>query len=599
MSQKRADKNRKRKRRKQSSGHLRPVREPDLLDGIEQALRDPHPLALVSMVSAMFSLTDARGRDPFDEHDEPVERDTLIESFIEIDNRQTTAILHVLAVLVDDELTAARVRKELATRRHPVPDWLADLHRTELTDVVEIVHVLGDGDDILIGMRFPGGAEGTALIYIDHNLGTVVKDAFVLEAPVAEVVATHRDKVADPDTTFRDLAPADARTRITDAIEHGAQVYPPLETDSWPTCRPLVEWLVRQLPAGGRGYERPEWTDAATARLSDEFFASPYGAKLDDGDRRALLDSILWFGIDYGPGDPLRWSPVNVEIILTDWIPRKIVADVAYLSKAPNLLRAFIRCCHDRRGIRAALTTETLEAVDRWEPEYQRLIRSPRPQGAHAIAAALQQAAASAGDDPYGADPYDDDQYDDFLDELDIPPYPELVLESLDRAVGGRQALLNLDATPLPDEDFEWSGIPEDIHGAVGEVLALCDACSADLFDTEFRTACRRFLSRAAAGDPIAFRRRNAKASIGAATICWVIAKANGLIGWYGAGMQVKELTAYFGAASSSQRAGVFLRAAGMDNQLYGAMDLGTPDLLVSARRSKILRSRDNYLADQ
>jgi len=63
--------------------------------------------------------------------------------------------------------------------------------------------------------------------------------------------------------------------------------------------------------------------------------------------------------------------------------------------------------------------------------------------------------------------------------------------------------------------------------------------------------------------------------------------------------MQVKELTAYFGAASSSQRAGVFLRAAGMDDQLYGAMDLGTPDLLVSARRSEILRSRDNYLADQ
>jgi len=29
---------------------------------------------------------------------------------------------------------------------------------------------------------------------------------------------------------------------------------------------------------------------------------------------------------------------------------------------------------------------ETLESVDRWEPEYQRLIRTPRAQGAEALA---------------------------------------------------------------------------------------------------------------------------------------------------------------------------------------------------------------------
>ena len=82
-----------------------------------------------------------------------------------------------------------------------------------------------------------------------------------------------------------------------------------------------------------------------------------------------------------------------MEILLADWIPRKIVADPAYLSKAPELLRSFIRYCHDR-WIRTALTDETLAAVDQWEPEYQRLIRSSRPQGAAAIAAAVQLAAA-------------------------------------------------------------------------------------------------------------------------------------------------------------------------------------------------------------
>jgi hypothetical protein len=56
------------------------------------------------------------------------------------------------------------------------------------------------------------------------------------------------------------------------------------------------------------------------------------------------------------PGDPQRWSPVAVEILLADWIPRKITARAEQLSKAPDLLRAFIRFCHAEREIRPALT---------------------------------------------------------------------------------------------------------------------------------------------------------------------------------------------------------------------------------------------------
>ena len=98
---------------------------------------------------------------------------------------------------------------------------------------------------------------------------------------------------------------------------------------------------------------------------------------------------MIWFGVDYGPGDPLRWSPVAVEIILVNWIPRKIVADAVYLSKAPELLRAFVRFCHAERGIRTELTRDTLAAIDVYEPDYQRTIRSPRPQGPMALLAAM------------------------------------------------------------------------------------------------------------------------------------------------------------------------------------------------------------------
>jgi hypothetical protein len=340
-------------------------------------------------------------------------------------------------------------------------------------------------------------------------------------------------------------------------------------------CRPLVEWMVRMLPAGGAVPPRPEWSQAACAQLADRFFASEFGVGHDGADQRGLLDSVLWFGTDYGPGDPMRWSPVNVEMLLIDWFPRKIVADPAYLGKLPDLLRAFIRFSHHEHGIGRALTQETLAAVGRWEPEYQRLIRSERLQGPAALLAGLV---------PRTGDP----------DDLSIS---EIVLESLDRSVGGRLQLMALDVEPLPDEPFEWAGVPEDIRPVVQQVLDACDHVADELLDVEHRTAMRRFLSRAAVGDPAAFRRK-ASPLRGAAAVAWVICRANDTVGGYGSGLSVQELLARFDVKGSvSQRAEPLLRANGVDPyHPYGRMDLGAPDLLTSRCRADIIEQRDRYL---
>ncbi len=118
----------------------------------------------------------------------------------------------------------------------------------------------------------------------------------------------------------------------------------------------------------------------------------------------------------------------------------------------------------------------------------------------------------------------------------------------------------------LPDEDFDWSSIAEDIHGKVAEVLELTDACCDELLDVEYRTACRRLLARAAAGDPAVFRRR-ASSATAAAAICWIVGKDNDLFHPAGGGMLVKDLIAHFGLAQSgvSQRAETLMKAAGFD----------------------------------
>lgn len=190
-----------------------------------------------------------------------------------------------------------------------------------------------------------------------------------------------------------------------------------------------------------------------------------------------------------------------------------------------------------------------------------------------------------------------DNEYGDEEDDEEIPT-SEWFLRSLEREVGGRPVLMALDTEPLPDEAFLWAGIPEDIREAVGTVLGECDRVADELFDTdgrhEARTAMRRLLSRVAGGDPAIFRRRASLAK-GAATVAWLILRANEYRHIY-----VKDMTAAFGVSGSlSQRAEPMLRAIGVDPyHRYGAGQLGSPDFLTSTTRASIIRRRDWTLAE-
>lgn len=550
-------------------------RDQELIKGLRRTLRGSEPLGFLAIVSGMLEVTDPRRRNPFAPEQDQFSQDDLVESFVETPYAEATAALTAIRALTTDELLAARIRRELVTRRHPLPDWLAGLDQARVEpDVWFMTHVLGDGDDYLIGVRLQSGHTLSALVYVDHNMGTVVKDAFVVPQPLRELSQLMAQTISDVDQTLSLIDPAMARAVVEEAIAHGALLYPPLESESWPMCRPIVEWMLRMLPVGGVVPERREWTDTERRALADEFFDSPFADGLDDPDNRDLLDSLLWFGTDYGPGDPLRWSPVNVEIILSDWFPRKIVAEPAYLSRLPDLLRAFIRFSHSERGIRASLTEETLQAVDAWEPEYQRVIRSARLQGPAALIAGMLE------------EPIDDDDFD----------YAKYMLESLDEAVGGRVQLMALDDEPLPDEAFEWAGVAEDVQPVVREWLEACDRVADELLDDEHRTAMRRFLSRAAVGDPAIFRRK-ASSARGAAAVAWVIASANDSAGNYSR-LAMQDLLAEFGVTGSvSQRAEPLLRANGVDpHRRYGSMKLGAPDLLTSRKRAEIIRRRDEWL---
>jgi len=125
-----------------------------------------------------------------------------------------------------------------------------------------------------------------AVVFIEHNSGSIVKDAFVVAGPLDEIMAIVRAaRGSDSDLTDRPLSPADAKVRITEAVERGARTLPPAETETWPACRPLVEWMTSLLPDGGTGYERPEWSDDAVddlARLAAMGVYDPEDADPED-----------------------------------------------------------------------------------------------------------------------------------------------------------------------------------------------------------------------------------------------------------------------------------------------------------------------------
>ncbi len=522
------------------------------------------PWELLTLVSVLAAAIERRP--------DPMARDAgptgpsmaeLVGTFIEVERPETSALLAGLSLLTGDQLLATRMQRALRDRENLRPGWLADLADVEVYRCVDNTHILGDGDNINLGARLPGGEELTAVVYVDHNMGTLVKDAFVLPGAIEQVLQRYREATDDPDVVIADMSPGDAKAKLAEAIELSDVTWPPFESETWPGCKPLVQWLLRQLPDGGNGYEHREWEEAELAELKQGFLSSSQARALRDPDHASLADALFWFGSGYAGTDPLRWSPVRVEMLLGDWLPRKVMADADYLAKAPVVLRALIRYSHAERGIRRDLTAETLEAVDEHEPAYQEAIRSPRLQGPAGLLARLS--------------------------------WPDVLLASLARAAGSAEALDQLTTDPLSDEAFDWTGIPDDVRETVAEVLAIVDRVCDAGFDVEHRTAARRLLARVASGDPSVFRRK-ANANHSAAAVCWLVGKANDLFTPLRGGWLVKDFLACFGikSGSVSQRAMAYLKAAGFVEHTYGDIDLAA-DLLVSRRRERIIELRDRY----
>ncbi|MBJ7339240.1 hypothetical protein [Mycolicibacterium sp.] len=368
--QARRDARRSKARRGRAAGQDAPEEVP-LVDEVREALAGGDPMDLLGLVSMVIVATAPQPELPrAPETEEILGLDELVDAFIDVRVAETTALLAVLGELVmDDDVLRDRCRREVETRTDDLPPWLAALAQTTVHEAVRMTHVLGDGDEVLLGVRLADGGEMTCAIHIDHLEMSEVKDAFFVPNSLDAVVDIARASNTDPDTSFVDLDLSEARARLEAALEQHLAMFPPADSDTWPACRPLVQWLTRLMPDDFTG-DVAQRHSTHTEALVDRFFASVAGMAFDDVHHRALLDVC----IDEGTGDALRWSAMRLRQLLGDVVADPGAIPVDPQLNVPELLRAFVPFAHAESGIRQELTAEALAAIDESADGYRELV---------------------------------------------------------------------------------------------------------------------------------------------------------------------------------------------------------------------------------
>lgn len=315
-----------------------------------------HPVHLLSVACLMIHVAK---REP----DETNRLHNILTNLIGVRDRETTALLAVVAeLLIDDPTSQSRCRDELAERDEHLPRWIAALPQIDVYRAVRRTHAFGDIDELVVGIRLDGRHEMTIAVMLDHNMWSSIVDAGVLSDPIDEVLAQMAEMSSDNDVF--EISRVDARAWIEHALDEPS-VAP--ESDAWPFYRPLVQWLVSQLPEGGEHRSHTgDWE--SDKELCDRFFATDSAAPFTDSSHRYVLLELF----EAGSGDPLRWSPERVKraIGCTTYVDNHIPLEVAL--DAPDLLRAFIPYAHAQSGIRDELTSRTLAMVDALRSSYKR-----------------------------------------------------------------------------------------------------------------------------------------------------------------------------------------------------------------------------------
>lgn len=277
-------------------------------------------------------------------------------------SRPALALLRVMAVLGTpaQREAAAAGAAALAASGVPDPAWVDDLRTVRHTGSWAYGDVFGDETSVLLCFDRPGRPHGV-IVLVDHTLGGIAKDAFVVDEP-GERVGDMR-AMADETAWVRELTAVDAATLLVPAFaatDAGREL--PLG-DAFRDTRALAVARLGLLPEPPavlpRRTEDPE-------SLAEEFLTSDARPRdididIDAVDACARLVARLMAEID---GQPGRVSPVKLELLLDEHLLAVLDEDDPEWEVLPAVLRAWVGWAAERAGLSSPARAVLDEAAD-------------------------------------------------------------------------------------------------------------------------------------------------------------------------------------------------------------------------------------------
>jgi hypothetical protein len=267
--------------------------------------------------------------------------------------------LRALAAVAGGDLgrRAEEAKAGLGTVSDQVPSWTRMIGTAEPTTAWRASDVWGDQDAILVGFRYPDGAEHCVMVLVDHLLGGIAKDATVLWASLDAALSGW-----DREYDLAEEGIGQAANRIMDAAEVTERIGGESITGDYTDTAALLAARFGPLAAGA---SVPDLMPAAERDdLARRFLAARRGRLFArDADARFLLNVLIEWRCDAG-ADPLRWSDSAVTLFLLDFLPRCLIVPGVQLQRAPDVLRAWIPWAAARAGLPTFLAEEALAIIE-------------------------------------------------------------------------------------------------------------------------------------------------------------------------------------------------------------------------------------------
>lgn len=298
-----------------------------------------------------------------------------------VERAGTPAALAVLrgfvALGTDDQRRAATAAAARLVGRGVVePDWAVWPAPLAVTGCWTYSDVYADQTSVLLGYQRNEQAHGIVVL-IDHTLGGLAKDAFVVDDPDA-ALASIRAQSGRLRVTLREITPSAARGLVEAAFEATDTMIDPPLSETFQGTRALALARLRALPEPVLRPVPVETGPAERERIVRDFLASDQAAELTDRvAARRCAGLIVDYGCDEDAGQPLRVSPMKTEVFLYDWLPHAVPLTEAEQAAMSEVIRAWVRWAGRRSGLPASCLTELDEAAEQFGADFPEAYADP------------------------------------------------------------------------------------------------------------------------------------------------------------------------------------------------------------------------------